>query len=454
MNTTYNPPRLKALFSLAWPMVISRASQVIVGMSDALMIAVLGESALAAVTTGSVNTILFLIFFMGTVFIVSSFSSQFFGQSDLAGARRYGWYGLGIAFFAQVIALLSIFFISPLLSLFPYSEDVRQLMVSYMVIRLLSAGSAIGLEALSNYFGGLSLTHLPMIANITAMGFNVFINWVLIFGKLGMPALGIEGAAWASFISTFIGFFFLFFIFLFRNRPDRSQPVIPLQISEFWRMIRFGVPSGFNWFFEMFAFTFFINVVVSSLGTTALAAMMAVLQVNITAFMPAFGLMSAGAILAGQAIGAAQKIDVYRIARLTLTVTIVWLAVVSIIYIAFPVHLMIPFVEESSATRDLFLKISREILILAAAWQIFDAISGTYAEILRAAGDTSYTMKARFFVSWVIFVPATLISTYVFHANQTVAAFWVVFYLALLAWMFWRRFSSRKWERLDLTGKG
>jgi MATE family multidrug resistance protein len=443
------------------------------------MVAVLGEVSLAAVTTGSINTFSFFILPMGTVFIVSSFSSQFFGQNDLAGARRYGWYGLGVAALTQILAVFSTIFIPSIISLFPYDKEVQLLMSSYMIIRLWSGGAAIGLEALANYYGGLGNTRLPMIANVGAMVLNVFANWVFIFGNLGVPAMGVSGAAWGSVISTAIAFLFLLLMFWFgvgETKANESEngfkvpqpissasitsPVVPsvtsseenLSFTEFYRMIRFGLPSGLNWFFEMMAFILFINVVVGGLGTTSLAAMMAVLSINHAAFMPAFGFMSAGAILAGQAIGAERKQDVYIVTRLTLSVILTWLTFISLVYLLLPFQLLNAFSEDSSVTNAEFLETGRNLLIMAAAWQAFDGTAGTFAEILRAAGDTTYPMVARLLVSWLIFVPATFISTWVFHAGAFVATFWVVFYIAILALILWRRFYKRTWETMDLTG--
>src|SRR5207247_9449061 len=83
---------VRRLLRLAWPVVIARSSQVVVGVSDAIMVAHLGEAALAATTTGATNTFNLLILPMGLVFIVSSFTSQFTGEGNPAAARRYGWY--------------------------------------------------------------------------------------------------------------------------------------------------------------------------------------------------------------------------------------------------------------------------------------------------------------------------------------------------------------------------
>src|SRR5688572_13030498 len=165
-------PTLRDLLILAWPVVISRATQTVVGLADALMVAHLGPGALAATTTGAMNTFLVLILPMGTVFIVQSFASQYFGKGDLESARRYGVYGLMISLITQGIAFVAFPIIAPALSLFPYEPAVHAQMSEYMQWRILSAGPAIGLEALGAYYGGLGRTRVPMFANIAAMVLN------------------------------------------------------------------------------------------------------------------------------------------------------------------------------------------------------------------------------------------------------------------------------------------
>src|SRR3954465_7558079 len=96
---------LRTLLRLAWPIIISRSTQTIIGSSDAVLVAHLGAAAVAAVGTGAFNTFALLILPMGTLFIVSSFVSQLYGKKDLAGARRYGVYGLIIAGLTQLVCM-------------------------------------------------------------------------------------------------------------------------------------------------------------------------------------------------------------------------------------------------------------------------------------------------------------------------------------------------------------
>src|ERR1700683_5346459 len=99
------PIALGRLLRLAWPIIVSRSTQTIIGLSDALLVADLGSAAVAAVGTGAFNTFAVLILPMGTLFIVSSFVAQLFGKQDLEGARRYGFYGLVVAGLTQVVCM-------------------------------------------------------------------------------------------------------------------------------------------------------------------------------------------------------------------------------------------------------------------------------------------------------------------------------------------------------------
>jgi multidrug resistance protein, MATE family len=440
-------PRLGRLLELAWPIVVTRASQVVVGVADAIMVAPLGEAALAATTTGALNVFTFMILPMGVVFIVSTFASQFFGQGDLAGARRHGFYGLVVAGVAQAIALAAILVVDPSLELLPYAPDVRAEMTTYLQIRLLSGGAAIGIEGLGNYYGGLGDTRLPMRASLAAMVLNVFGNWLLIHGNLGAPALGVAGAAWASVAATTFAALLARFL-----RDGRAIGVVvpPLRRAELARMLRYGLPSGFNWFFEFLAFAFFVNVVVADLGTTSLAGMMAVLQINSVSFMPAFGIASAGAILVGQTIGAGARDAVPAVVRLTFLTAATWQGLVGLAYLLVPGILFHPFAPDGAEGETLRL-VGARLLRLSAAWQLFDSAATTLAECLRATGDTAFTLWARIALAWLIFAPGAWVTVAVLDGGDAGAVFWLVLYLAMLAATLALRFRSGAWRRFHLT---
>ena len=434
-----------ALWTLAWPIMVSRASQAIVGLCDALMVAPLGASALAATSTGATNAFTILILPLGVVFLVSSFTSQLHGRGDTTSARRYGWYGLILALLASGLCVAAISVTHPILDRIPLDGEVRQLMIGYIVIRLWSGGAAVGIEALANYFGGMGQTRPGMIANLSLMLANVLGNWVLIQGHWGCPALGVRGAAWASTISTWLAFVGLFGYFLWTGRGVLATR---LRWSEFVRLVRFGLPSGVNWFLEIFAFIFFINVVVASLGTTSLAAMNCVFALNSVSFMPAFGLASGGAILVGQAIGAGAKDLVPRAVALTTAATLIWQGATGVAYFLIPELLIAPFAQGPGSAETL--RIGVRMLMISASWQLFDAVANTLAEALRAAGDTTFPLLARLVFAWLVFVPGALVSVHVYKWSDAAATFWIVAYLALLAATLLWRFRSGAWRQVQL----
>ncbi len=431
---------------LAWPIVISRASQTIIGLSDVLLVAKLGPSAVAATATGATNAFTLLILPMGIVFIVQSYASQYFGKGDFVSARRFGWYGLLIALATQVAAFMSLLVVAPLLGLLPYEQDVRELMAAYLSVRLLSGGAAIGIEALGSYFGGLGRTWPSMVANLVAMTLNVVLNVVLINGHFGLPALGVVGSAWASTIATFVAFagFFIYFV-----RDGRGLAKSKLAWLELRRMLKFGLPSGFNWLFEFLAYSFFVNVVVAGLGTLPLAAWNSVLALNSAAFMPSFGLASAGAVLVGQAIGANAKAEVPHAVKLTFIAALAWQSTVGLLYLSIPAMLIAPFTDGPTSAE--FIALGTKMLMVSTAWQLFDAAVSTFAESLRAAGDTLFPLMARLMIAWLIFVPGSLISVRVFHVGEVGAAVWLVIYMALLSAVLVWRFRRGTWRTLQLT---
>jgi MATE family multidrug resistance protein len=440
--------RLRALLGLAWPIVVYRSSQVVIGIADAVMVAHLGAAALAATTAGALNAFNFFILPMGTVFIVSSFSSQLFGMGDLRGARRYAWYGLAVAAATTGLALAAIPLVPRALAPLPYAADVRALMQDYLVVRLLSAGAAVGLEALANYYSGLGNTRLPMRASVAAMVLNVVGSWLLIDGRLGAPAMGVRGTAVAASVSTGVAFLGLFAVFAWEGRRGGGSG--RLRAAEALRTLRYGLPSGLNWFLEFLAFSFFTNVVVAGLGTTSLAALMAVIQVNSVAFMPAFGIASAGAILVGQAIGAGAKDRVPEVVRLTFGVAATWQALVGLVYLAAPGLVLAGFARDP-ATAGPLLEAGRRMLLLSVAWQLFDAGATVLAEALRAAGDTVFTLWARVAIAWLVFAPGSWISVRLLGGGDAVAVGWFVAYLALLALVLVARFRSGAWRRIVLV---
>lgn len=443
---------LRTLLTLAWPVILARATQSVIGFSDALLVAPLGEDALAATTTGGLNAIAFIIFPMGTVFIVQSFTAQLRGRGELESAPRYAFYGLVVAALAGLLTLLAIPLLPYALARLEYSANVESLLFDYLAVRLLSVAPAVGIEALGNWYGGLGDTRPAMVAGVIAMVVNVALNYVLITPHLGMPGYGVAGSAAASSIATWLGFFVIANKF---RRDRKALPVRgPLRLSraEFTRMLRFGVPNGVNWFLELSAFAVFINVVVGHLGTTVLAAFNVVLQFNSIAFMPAFGLASSGAILVGESIGRRAYEEVWPSVKLTLQVACSWMGFVGLVYVLGG-SVLLQWFQPPDVGVETFANIASGMLLWSVCWQLFDAVGITMAETLRAAGDTRWTMVVRIVLAWVLFTPLAWAAVMLFDGGvNAVMGSLVTYVVAIAGFLAWR-FASGKWKSIDLVGE-
>jgi MATE family multidrug resistance protein len=262
----------------------------------------------------------------------------------------------------------------------------------------------------------------------------------------------VQGAAWGSVLASWSGFAVVAYWFLRGRGNERVHGALNLSTQELRRVIRFGLPNGINWFLEFAAFILFINVVVGHLGTTTLAAFNIVMQINSVSFMPAFGLASAGAILAGEAIGRRAHHEVAPIVLLTGKVTTSWMGAIGMLYFFFPVPIIGLFGSDNGASPEL-LRVGAVMLGMSAIWQLFDAIAMTLSEALRSAGDTTWCMGARLIIAWVVFTPIAWIAVLKYGGGVYTVMSALVGYLALLAIAFIWRFYGGKWREIDLVGE-
>jgi MATE family multidrug resistance protein len=440
------------LLTLAFPMVLARATQAVITACDAAFAAPLGSDALTATTTGGVNTYAFIILPMGTVFILQSFTSQLRGRGDVRSTRRFAMYGLALALASGVLAAAASPWIGSALSA-SYSGRLHDLMSQYMVIRLLSVTAVVGTEALGAWYGGLGNTRMQMFAGAIAMIVNVPLDWALIYGKCGFGALGVAGAAWANTIATWLGFTFIAVAF---GRgwgvpagagPSPEPP--GLRVRELGRVLRFGLPNGVNWFLEFAAFELFLNGVMPELGSVALGGLMIVMAINNVSFMPAFGLASSGAVLAGEAIGSGKPELVWPAVRLTLASTLTWMGFIGLLYVLFPRVLLGWFAPPDH--RAEIVALGARMLLISAGWQLFDATAMTMTEVLRAAGDTAWCAVARIIIAWGIFTPMAFVAVRVFDGGPDAAVGCLVVYVGLLAAALAWRFHSGAWRNIRLN---
>jgi MATE family multidrug resistance protein len=239
-------------------------------------------------------------------------------------------------------------------------------------------------------------------------------------------------------------------LFLRRHAIVGQRIESRLRLDEFVRMLRFGLPSGLNWFLEFAAFLVFIDWIIADIGTVVVAAMMVVFQVNSVSYMPSFGLASSGAILSGQAVGGGHHDEVPKILRLTMATAMVWQLSVGLFYLLFPTFIMQMFAPRGDQSPEL-VRVGVPLLALSAAWQVFDAMAMSCSEILRSTGDTAWPMWARLIIAWVLFLPLGYVTVIVLEGGGLAAIGCMIAYLAALAGVLALRFRGGVWRSIELT---
>jgi MATE family multidrug resistance protein len=182
-----------------------------------------------------------------------------------------------------------------------------------------------------------------------------------------------------------------------------------------------------------------------------LAALNTTFSINGLAFMPAFGVASAGAILVGQAVGAKNLDEVPRVLKLTAGSAAAWMGAVAVSYVVAPRAIFSLFVSDADPDAAALLSMGAMMLAWSTSWQLFDALGMTLSESLRAMGDTAWTLRARIVLAWALFVPIAYLTVIVLDGGIPAAIANLIGYLVLLAAAFYWRYRSGAWKKIELV---
>jgi MATE family multidrug resistance protein len=280
--------------------------------------------------------------------------------------------------------------------------QVLALTQPYLDIVMWSACPLLLYTAFRRYLQGMGVVQPVMVALVVANIANVFVNWLLIFGKLGMPALGVRGAAWATVISRVVMAAYLFGVIVGRER--RRRPGLfetPAIISVEWirRLIALGAPAAGQITLEVGVFAT-ATALAGRLTPVALASHQIALNIAACSFMVPLGLSSAGAVRVGQAIGRRDAEGAERAGWTALLFGAGFMLCMAALFMTIP-HV---FVGAFTADPGV-LALGSSILLVAAVFQLFDGIQGVATGVLRGVGDTRTPMFWNLIGHWCAGLP-------------------------------------------------
>ncbi len=413
---------VRAVWTLAWPTVITMTSYTLMQFVDSLMVAQVGMAELAAQGNGGVWSWAPTSFLVGVVTLVNTYVSQSLGAGRAHDAAKYGWSGLWIALLSWVLVMLPLAFIGvpALFTAMDHAPNVERMETQYAAILLGGGIVTLGAKAMSNFFFGIHRPKVVTLAAIAGNVVNVLANFVLIYGESGLPTLGlpgipgthaygVPGAAVATLLGTAVEFLIPFAVFL--GPRLHAELGTRTEWRPCWRMVsglvRTGIPSGLQFSNEMVCWAIFMSVLVGRFGTDHLAAGWSVLRFMHMSFMPAVGFSIATASLVGRAIGAKRPDDAVRYTHAAVTIALAWMTVWGITMYLFRAPMVGMFAGGAQSTPEevaRVISIGSTLMICAAVFQTFDALGIVYSGALRGAGDTLVPGVVTVVLSWGIIV--------------------------------------------------
>ena len=431
------------MFALAAPVVVAELGWITMGMVDTLMVGPLGAEAIGAVGLGSALFIAVGIFGMGMLLGLDTLVSQAFGAGRMDECHRWLLHGVVLALVLTVPTTLLLFWMAATLDRWGMNPDVLRLVRPYLDAVAWSTLPLLLYFGFRRYLQGLGVVRPIMVTLIGANLLNVIANWALIFGHLGLPALGVAGAAWATVLSRVVMAVSLAVVILRRDRlyrPRLMETPLTIEWARVRRLIALGAPAAGQLTLEVGVFA-----AGSALAGRMLPASLAAHQIalNLAGFtyMVPLGLASAGAVRVGHAIGRGDAAAASRAGWTALLFGVLFMSAAALAFTTIPSLLLGAFTTDPRVV-----EIGVALLAVAAVFQLFDGLQGVATGVLRGLGDTRTPMLWNLAGHWGIGLPLAYLLAFRFGLG-VIGLWWglssglIICGIALLI-VWWRRIHA------------
>ncbi len=450
----YAPDSYRGIITISLPIIAGMAGRTIMMFCDRLFLAQHSQLELQAALPAGILSFTLLCIVFGTVSYSTTFVAQFFGSGNKEGCSKSLAQGLYLTLFSIPILAAMTIPGSMLLKLSGHSPDVLALEHIYFRILMLSASGPVFTAAASAFWNGRGKTIPAMVAVLIGSGINIILDYVMIFGKFGFPEMGIEGAAIATAISSFIPGTILTIAAYTGKTAKRYRTRENFKFS--WpltkRILKFGFPAGLQIFLDVASFTIFIFIA-GRMDVLDFTANNIAFSVNNLAFNPLLGFSFATTVIVGRCIGMGNTDMAIRATRRTLLLSLCYFVPLAVTFILFPgFYTSLFFSPDSACSIEDLSSTAGKLLTIVAAWGIFDAASLMFSGALRGAGDTKFVVKISGLIAWLFWIPGIL---YLYAVVKTgIVNLWLFtsIYVAVLGVLFYLRFRSGKWKHIDLVG--
>lgn len=402
----------KVNFQLAFPVMLSQLGHVLVGTADSMMVGQTGATALAGASLGNVIFYVLMTFGIG----ISYGSTPLIANADGEGNKKRVGSILKNSLLINTITGLGLFLLvtvsSDLLWFMNQPEEVVILAIPYLKIITFSLIPLMIFQTFRQFLEGLSITRQVMYISIFTNLLNVFLNWILIFGKWGFEPMGLNGAGWASLIARFAMALLVFLYFVFSSRFEEYRKQFKEAIIEKFRIrriLKIGLPTATQYMIEVGAFGSAV-IMMGWIGTKMIAAHQIAINLAAITYMMASGMAAAAAIRAGNQLGRKNIPNLRRAVHTLLYMVVAFMFVNACLFVVFRNVLPTFYVDELEVIKQASI-----LLIMAALFQLSDGVQVVCIGALRGIEDTVVPTYYIFLAYALIGLPVGYVLGFVFN---------------------------------------
>jgi MATE family multidrug resistance protein len=441
---------LSYMLKLATPVIVMTISFTFMQFVDRFMVSRLGTEALAAILPAQFVSFVPASFAIGVITILNTFVSQSLGRGAKADCSNYFWQVIYIGFVYFALVLVTMWPAAPwIFKIMGQPAPVAKLEVVYFRIMLYAHLLVIISHAASGFFMGIHRPIITMYAALCGQVVNVAANYVLIFGKLGFPAMGIAGAGWGTFIGLSVTTVISLTVFLGNNinTTFKSRHTLNIDFDKMYDLLKIGLPAGLGLMTNVAIWGVILTGLVGKVnGEEALAATNVALSYTSFVTMPIVGVATALTAAVGKSIGRGKKNLAAKQTVVCLKVALIYIGLVGLCFFLFR-DALIAFWSSDDKVKE----IGVNILICAAIYQVFHAARIIYNGSLRGAGDTLW-LAIISTVAAIIILGLGGVLIIIFLPFLGALGPWIAATLSVIVaglanrW----RFKSNRWMKIDL----
>jgi MATE family multidrug resistance protein len=451
-HTFFQHQRYREILRVCLPLVLSLSATTVMEFTDRIFLANYSVDAISAALPAGITSFLFLAFFGGVGGYAGVFIAQYTGRGEQHRIGAVLWQSIYFTLGSGlVVSLIGLFASEKIFALAGHSQEVQRLENIYFSILCNGSILHIGMTTLSTFFTGRGLTRPVMLITFVGTLINIPLDYAIIFGKWGLPELGIKGAAIATVMSWGVNVLLLGLLIFTRENNARFGVFCHFHFDRdiFTRLMRFGIPGAMQFTLDILAFTLFI-LLVGRIGRQELAATNIVLSINALAFMPSMGASQGIRVLVGQSLGRGKPDLASAYVRGGWQLLVSYIILVDLLFIFAPEFVLRPFLggTEGLEVQANILAHGRNLLNIVAFYLLFDAFYMIYSGALTGAGDTRFMMLAIAIVApTCLVIPVYLGITY-FSISITTAWIWVLIFIVALFAVSALRYRNGAWKKM------